>query len=131
MVEESMTESPRERGLRVIGEILGEASTARMERNAAAGFGARFNELAIDFAFGTMWAEAALPRRDLSLVTIGALVAARQYDELEHHVRIGLANGLTPSEIEQAITHLAAYAGFPAARGGLAAARVVIEGGDG
>jgi 4-carboxymuconolactone decarboxylase len=99
-----------------------------MERNASAGFGARFNELAIDFAFGTMWADATLPRRDLSLVTIGALVATRQFDELEHHVRIGLANGLAAAEIEQAITHLAAYAGFPAARGGLAAARVVIEG---
>jgi 4-carboxymuconolactone decarboxylase len=102
-----------------------------MERNASAGFGARFNELAIDFAFGTMWAEAKLPRRDLSLVTIGALVATRQFDELEHHVRIGLANGLTATEIEQAITHLAAYAGFPSARGGLAAARAVIERVDG
>ena len=130
-MEDGKTESRTQRGLRLISEMLGEASKARMERNAAAGFGARFNELAIDFAFGTMWAEAALPRRDLSLVTIGALVAARQYDELEHHVRIGLANGLTATEIEHAITHLAAYAGFPAARGGLAAARAVIAGGDG
>ena len=130
-MQNDKTESRTQRGLRLISEMLGEASKARMERNAAAGFGARFSELAIDFAFGTMWADAALPRRDLSLVTIGALVAARQYDELEHHVRIGLANGLTAAEIEQAITHLAAYAGFPAARGGLAAARAVIEGDDG
>jgi 4-carboxymuconolactone decarboxylase len=122
-----MPGSLRERGLSIIGEMLGEAAKARMEQNAAAGFGARFTQLAIDFAFGTMWADATLPRRDLSLVTIGALVAAHQYEELAHHVRIGLANGLTPTEIEQAITYLAAYTGFPAARGGLAAARAVIE----
>jgi len=42
-------------------------------------------------------------------------------------VRIGLANGLTAAEIEEAITHLAAYSGFPAARLGLATARKVIE----
>jgi 4-carboxymuconolactone decarboxylase len=126
-MEEGKTETRRQRGLRVIEEMLGEASKARMKRNAAAGFGARFTQFAVDFAFGTMWADAALPRRDLSLVTIGALVAARQYDELGHHVRIGLANGLTAAEIEQAITHLAAYVGFPAARGGLAAVRAIIE----
>ena len=126
-MEDGKTESRTQRGLRLINEMLGEESKTRMELNAAAGFGARFTQLAIDFAFGTMWADATLPRRDLSLVTIGALVAAHQYEELAHHVRIGLANGLTPTEIEQAITYLAAYTGFPAARGGLATARAVIE----
>jgi hypothetical protein len=51
-----MPGSLRERGLSIIGEMLGEAAKARMEQNAAAGFGARFTQLAIDFAFGTMWA---------------------------------------------------------------------------
>jgi 4-carboxymuconolactone decarboxylase len=126
-MEDGKTESRTQRGIRLIREMLGEASKTRMERNAAAGFGARFTQLAVDFVFGTLWADAVLPRRDLSLVTIGALVAARQYEELEHHVRIGLANGLTAAEIEEAITHLAVYCGFPAARLGLATAGKVIE----
>jgi 4-carboxymuconolactone decarboxylase len=126
-MEDGKTESRTQRGLRLINEMLGEESKARMELKAAAGFGARFTQLAVDFVFGTLWADAVLPRRDLSLVTIGALVATRQYEELEHHVRIGLANGLKAAEIEEAITHLAAYSGFPTARIGLATARRVIE----
>jgi len=62
------TESRTQRGIRLISEMLGEESKTRMELNAAAGFGARFTRLAVDFVFGTMWADAELPRRDLSLV---------------------------------------------------------------
>lgn len=120
-------ELPLHQGLTLIREMLGDDAADRMEQNASAGFGARFSQLAIEFAFGTLWAESDLARRDLSLVTIGALVATRQFDELAHHVRIGMGNGLTAEEIEQAITHLAAYTGFPAARCGLATVRTILE----
>jgi hypothetical protein len=54
-MEHGKTESRTQRGLRLISEMLGEESKARMELNAAAGFGARFTQLAVDFVFGTMW----------------------------------------------------------------------------
>jgi alkylhydroperoxidase/carboxymuconolactone decarboxylase family protein YurZ len=43
------------------------------------------------------------------------LIALRQADELKHHVRIALANGLTVKEIEEVLYLSVPYAGFPAA----------------
>jgi 4-carboxymuconolactone decarboxylase len=34
---------------------------------------------------------------------------------LQNHLRVGLTNGLTQTEIEEAIVQTAPYAGFPAA----------------
>ena len=36
-------------------------------------------------------------------------------EELKNHIRIGLTNGLTVRQIEEATIQAAAYAGFPAA----------------
>jgi 4-carboxymuconolactone decarboxylase len=46
---------------------------------------------------------------------LGALIAPRVGHEFANLVRVALANGLAEQEIEEAITHAAAYAGFPAA----------------
>jgi 4-carboxymuconolactone decarboxylase len=62
-----------------------------------------------------VWTDPDLAPRDRSLVTIAALVALGHADELSAHVKRGIANGLTATELSAAITHLAFYAGFPAA----------------
>jgi 4-carboxymuconolactone decarboxylase len=72
-------------------------------------------ELSLDFVFGRVWARAGLDRKQRSLVTIGVLVALRQSAELQNHIRIGLTNGLTLTEIGEAIVQTAPYAGLPAA----------------
>jgi len=64
--------------------------------------------------YGDVWKRAELSKRDRSLVTISALIGMRQFDQLRSHMEKGLDNGLTPSEISEAITHLALYGGFPA-----------------
>jgi alkylhydroperoxidase/carboxymuconolactone decarboxylase family protein YurZ len=42
-------------------------------------------------------------------------MALRQADEIKHHVRIALANGLTRQELEEVLYMSVPYAGFPAA----------------
>lgn len=64
---------------------------------------------------GAMWARPGLSYRDRSLMVIAVLAAQARDEELEAHTRIGLQNGLTPTEIEEILLHVAAYAGFPAA----------------
>jgi 4-carboxymuconolactone decarboxylase len=86
--------------------------------------GSTMTALAMEFVFGRVWARGGLDRKQRSLVTIGILIALRQTDELKNHVHLGLRNGLSTHEIEEAIIQAAAYAGFPAAH---AASNVLIE----
>lgn len=114
-------------GLEVFSELLGKDAALNLAAAAKSGFGSRFSQQAIDYVFAEVWGNSPLPRRDLSLVTLGALVALRMGDEIANHVRIARANGLSSDEIDAAITHLAVYAGFPAASGALRVARQVLE----
>jgi 4-carboxymuconolactone decarboxylase len=65
--------------------------------------------------FGDLWRRPDLTPRDRSLVTITALVANGQAEQLPFHAKRGMENGLTPTEIAEAVTHLAFYAGWPRA----------------
>jgi 4-carboxymuconolactone decarboxylase len=48
-------------------------------------------------------------------------------DQLKGHTARALANGVTPEELGEAMTHLAFYAGWPKALSAVTAAREVIE----
>lgn len=50
--------------------------------------------------------------RDRSLVTIVALAAMGDDDQLELYVRRALESGLTSAQITEALTHLGFYAGW-------------------
>jgi hypothetical protein len=58
---------------------------------------------------------------------LGALIALRMSDEFGNQVRVGIANGLTRLEIEEVVTHSAAYVGFPAARAAMIVAAHIFE----
>jgi 4-carboxymuconolactone decarboxylase len=105
-----------ERGLQVFAELMGEASAEqlRLALNDT-GFGTGVAKLATEFAFGSVWSRDGLERKQRSLVVIGVLVAQRQLQELKNHIRIGLGNGLTVREIEEALMQTIPYVGFPAA----------------
>jgi 4-carboxymuconolactone decarboxylase len=64
---------------------------------------------------GEVWERPDLSKRDRSLITIAALIALRHSEALADHLRLGRANGVTSEEIREVITHLAFYAGWPAA----------------
>ena len=62
-----------------------------------------------------MWERPGLSKRDRSLVTVAALVASYRHNELPGHVARALENGVTREELAELVTHLAFYAGWPAA----------------
>lgn len=105
----------RERGVQVFREIMGD-QRAQALRSAAESneFAADVAGLALDFAFGSVWARPGLERKHRSLLTIGMLIASHQMLELKNHIRIGVANGLTVREIEEILIHAVPYVGFPA-----------------
>ena len=72
-------------------------------------------DLTDDVLFADVWQRPGLSPRDRSLITVAALVALGRDAQLTGHLHRALDNGLTPAELAEAITHLAFYAGWPAA----------------
>ena len=68
-----------------------------------------------------------LSKRDRSLITVAALMAMGRDEQLEGHLGRALDNGVTKDEIGELITHLAFYAGWPAAMTAALVAKEVFE----
>lgn len=81
-----------------------------------------------DVLFGEVWERAQLARRDRSLVTVAALVAGGNAEQLTFHLRFAKDNGVTEDELIEAITHLAFYAGWPKAMSAMSVAKQVFRG---
>jgi len=86
----------------------------------------KFAELTTGVVFDDLWRRSDLAPRDRSLVTIAALAAMGDADELEVYLRRGLESGLTRSQIAEAVTHLGFYAGWAKATSAVRAVTRVL-----
>jgi 4-carboxymuconolactone decarboxylase len=77
--------------------------------------------------FGDLWQRPNLSPRDRSLVTISCLISMYRMNEVPTHLKIALENGLTKDEIAEAVTHLAFYAGWPAANSTVSIMRRIFQ----
>jgi 4-carboxymuconolactone decarboxylase len=84
-------------------------------------------ELTDNVLFGDVWERSGLSKRDRSLVTVSALIALNRPDQLRSHLALARQNGVTETEIVEAITHLAFYSGWPNAISAVAIAREVFK----
>ncbi|MFJ8058303.1 4-carboxymuconolactone decarboxylase [Streptomyces sp. NPDC096142] len=118
------------RGMEVRREVLGDAHVDRSQARQTP-FTARFQDFISRYAWGEIWTDPTLSRRERSMITLTALIAHGHYDELEMHVRAARRNGLTPDEIGAVLLQSAVYVGVPAANSAFAVAqRVLAEEGD-
>ena len=109
-----MTDERHERGMRIRREVLGDehvdGAIARTTDDTAA-----FQDFITRYAWGEIWARPGLDRRTRSAVTLTALVARGQFDELAMHIRAARRNGMTTAEIGEVLLQCAIYCGVPAA----------------
>jgi 4-carboxymuconolactone decarboxylase len=105
----------------------GDAQRAAAVEAQMGGTAAALARYTNDVLFGDLWRRHDLTPRDRSLVTISALIAAGQVDQLPFHLDRGMTHGLTRTEVSEAITHLAFYAGWPRAVSAVPVARKVFE----
>jgi 4-carboxymuconolactone decarboxylase len=84
-------------------------------REAIRGTVPKLAEYADTIIYGEVWERPQLSKRDRSLITCSALIAAGRYEQLRGHLARALANGVTKEEVSELITHLAFYAGWPSA----------------
>ncbi len=102
-------------------------SNPSSSKNKVKSFAPKLVELIDTVVYGDLWTRAELSKRDRSMITIAALISMRQTDQLRSHMEKGLDNGLTGDEISELITHLAIYAGFPAALSAALFAKSLLE----
>jgi 4-carboxymuconolactone decarboxylase len=102
--------------LRAVGPRLPAlASDAARAQALTAELGAvapKFVQLTNEIVFDELWRRSDLTARDRSLVTIAAVAAMGDNDQLEVYLRRGLESGLTREQIAEVLTHLAFYAGW-------------------
>ena len=77
--------------------------------------------------FGEVWKRPQLTPRDRSLITVAALTAGGNAEQLTFHLRFAKDNGVTEEELIEAITHLAFYTGWPKAMSAMSVARQVFR----
>ncbi|MGW5611529.1 bifunctional 3-oxoadipate enol-lactonase/4-carboxymuconolactone decarboxylase PcaDC [Streptomyces sp. NPDC003753] len=114
-----------ERGMEVRRQVLGDAHVDRAQARQTA-FTARFQDFISRYAWGEIWTDPTLSRRERSMITLTALVAHGHYEELAMHVRAARRGGLTPEEIGAVLLQTAVYCGVPAANSAFAVAQRVL-----
>ena len=89
-----------------------DAARARAMNEQFVGIAPKFAQLTNEVVFDTLWRRSDLSLRDRSLVTIAALAAMGDDDQLDFYLRRGVESGLTREQIAEALTHLGFYAGW-------------------
>lgn len=72
-------------------------------------FAPRLAELTDAVLFGDVWERADLSKRDRSLVTVAALIANGNTEQLTGHLNRAKQNGLSETELAEVIIHLALF----------------------
>jgi 4-carboxymuconolactone decarboxylase len=76
--------------------------------------------------FDEVWERPGLSKRDRSLITVAALLAGGNTEQLNFHLAYAKQNGATEEELIEAITHLAFYAGWPKAMSAMTVAKNIF-----
>ncbi len=112
-------------GMRVRREVLGDEHVDRATARAD-DLTREFQDFITRYAWGEIWTRPGLDRRMRSAITLTALIANGQQEELAMHVRAARRNGLTKDEIKEVLLHSAIYCGVPAANAAFAVAQRVL-----
>ena len=100
--------------MRIRRRVLGDAHVDRAEARKT-DFDAPFQQFITEGVWGSVWTRSGLTTRERSLITLALLAALGHWDEVAMHVRATANTGATPEDVREAMLHVAAYAGVPAA----------------
>lgn len=103
-----------DRGMRTRRSVLGDAHVDRAEATKTP-FDAPFQTLITEGAWGTVWADDAITRRERSMLSLALLAATGNFEEIPMHIRATANTGATKEDVIQAFLHVAIYAGVPKA----------------
>jgi 4-carboxymuconolactone decarboxylase len=107
-----------EKGLAVFADVYGQEMADGCREGAESGdaFAPLRVRWAMELPFGQVWTrEDKLSRRDRSLTVLGMCIGQGAFEEIKYHTIMGVANGLTRSELEEVLYSAIPYCGFPLA----------------
>jgi 4-carboxymuconolactone decarboxylase len=114
-----------ERGMKVRREVLGDDYVDRANSSATE-FDSDFQRWITESAWAGVWDRPHLDRRTKSLITI-AILASLGNEEFDLHLKAAIRNGASPTDIGEALMHVAVYAGLPAANAAFKRAKAILE----
>ncbi|MDI5890331.1 alpha/beta fold hydrolase [Halomonas rhizosphaerae] len=115
-------------GLATRKQVLGEEHVARSTANATR-LDAPFQQMITRLAWGELWSNDDLTRRERSMITTGILAALGR-EELTLHLKTAKRIGLSEAELRQVLMHVAIYGGVPAANHAFSLAKQLGWGGE-
>ena len=114
-----------DQGMKTRREVLGDGHVDRAEA-AATEFDAPFQRMIAEGAWGTLWSDDTISRRERSMLTLALLAATGNFDEIPMHVRACRNTGASPRDVMEAFQHVAIYAGVPRANHAIRLARATF-----
>ena len=114
------------KGMKTRREVLGNVHVDRAIKNTNQ-IDKRFQDFITESAWGTLWSNGKLSKRDRSLITISLLAAFGHDEELEMHFNASKNTGATVDEISEVLMHVAVYAGVPASNSAIKILKRVFE----
>ncbi len=106
--------SRHDTGMATRRSVLGDAHVDRAEA-AKSDFDLPFQTLITEGAWGTVWSDDTISRRERSMLTLALLAATGNFEEIPMHIRATANTGATADDVMQAFLHVAIYAGVPKA----------------
>lgn len=114
-----------DRGMTTRRAVLGDAHVDRAMA-ATTDFDAPFQTLITEGAWGRVWADDTISRRERSMLTLALLAATGNFEEIPMHIRATANTGASKDDIMQAFLHVAIYAGVPKANHAIKLARQTL-----
>ena len=114
-----------ELGMRTRRAVLGEAHVDAAEAKKTA-FDEPFQSLITEGAWGAVWSDETISRRERSMLTLALLAATGNFEEIPMHVRATARTGASQDDIMQAFLHVAIYAGVPKANHAIKVAKATF-----
>jgi 4-carboxymuconolactone decarboxylase len=103
-----------DQGMKTRRAVLGDAHVDRAEAQKT-GFDETFQTFITEGAWGTLWSDDTITRRERSMLTLALLAATGNFEEIPMHIRATANTGASREDVIQAFMHVAVYAGVPKA----------------
>lgn len=103
-----------EQGMATRRSVLGDAHVDRAEADKSS-FDEPFQTMITEGAWGTLWSDDSIAKRERSMLTLALLAATGNFDEIPMHIRATANTGASPQDVLQSFMHVAVYAGVPKA----------------
>ena len=91
-------------GVATRSKVLGAEYVKRAFKNADE-FSMPFQEVATEFAWGSVWPRKGLSLRDRSMITLAQVIALNRPNEIRVHLRGALRNGISKKELSELCLH--------------------------